>query len=135
MNVLLGTFIGLLLVYLIAYTDFVLSRLLKERLRMINEAGWRNYSLRPVNWWLAVGLALLYWLPSVLLPAALYLEYRIMLTLLIWALLGGGLYWYLIQRTSIRLARQALPLLLAFAIAAGLLLGPLFNAIKDWLPL
>ncbi|MFU8818794.1 MAG: MFS transporter [Desulfurivibrio sp.] len=134
MNILLGTFVGLLLVYLIAYTDFVLTRKLKERVAAINTAAWRGYSHRPLNWPLAAGLALLFWgMPVFLLTPDLYLEYQIILTLAIWLLLAGGLYWYLRQRTSIRLAGQALLLLLAFAVVSGLLLGPLFSLLKKML--
>lgn len=128
MNILLGTFIGLLLVYLLAYTDFVLSRKLKEQVAAINEQGWRLYSFRPLSWPLAVGLALAGWTVPGLLPRqALYLEYRILLTLLAWAVLAGALYWYLQRRTDAGLAGRALPLLLGFMIVSGLLLAPLAN--------
>ncbi|MFH7319455.1 MFS transporter [Desulfurivibrio sp. D14AmB] len=131
MNLLLGTFVGLLLVYLIAYTDFVLSRRLKERVKAINTTGWRQFSFRPLNWPLAAALALLFWGLPVLLPAEdLYLEYKLILALFLWSLAAGGFYGYLRHRTSARLAGQALPLLLLFAVACGVLLGPLFSILK-----
>jgi|GEM_PF-6538701 len=134
MNLLLGTFIGLLLVYLIAYTDFVLSRRLKERVAAINTAADRESSFRPLNWPLAAGLALLFWgLPVFLFTEDLYLEYKLILTLVLWSLTAGGLYGYLRHRASARLAGQALPLLLAFAVACGLPLGPLFSILKKLL--
>lgn len=135
MNILLGTFIGLLLIYLIAYTDFVLSRKLKEQAAAINNLGWREYSHRPLSWPLAAGLALFCWAVPGLLPRqALYLEYRIILTLLAWGLVAGVVYWYLRRRTDAPLARRALPLLLIFALATGLLLAPLFNLLYPLLP-
>ncbi len=135
MNILLGTFVGLLLIYLIAYTDFVLSRKLKERVAALNESGRREYSFRPCNWPLATGLALFFWAVPGLLPRpALYLEYRIMLTLLAWGAAIGLLRWYLRHRTNAELARRTLPLLAAFALASGPLLAPLFNLLYKLLP-
>ncbi|MDF1614854.1 MFS transporter [Desulfurivibrio dismutans] len=135
MNILLGTFIGLLLIYLIAYTDFVLSRKLKERVTAINDQGWRSYSHRPLSWPLAAGLALGCWVVPGLLPRqTLYLEYRILLTLLVWGIIAGVLYWLLKRRTDAKLAGQALPLLMAFAVISGLLLAPLANLLNQLLP-
>ncbi|MDZ7641220.1 MAG: MFS transporter [Desulfurivibrio sp.] len=133
MNVLLGLFIGLLLLYLIAYSDFVLSRQLKERLAAINAAGWRGYTCKPLNWPLAIGLSLWCWAPPLLLlDQSLYLEYRLILTLAFWGATAGGLHWHLARRTTPRLARQALPLLLAFALVSGLLWGPLLNLLDKF---
>ena len=134
MNILLGLTVGLLLVYLLAYTDFVLTRKLKERIAAINQQGRQAHAYRPLNWPLAAGLALLFWvLPILLLGPGLYLEYRVFLTLVIWGLLGGALYGYLFRRTGRKLARQTLVLLLAFALACGLLLGPILIALKKML--
>lgn len=135
MNIILGTFVGLLLIYLIAYTDFVLSRKLKERVARINELGRRGYSFRPLNWPLAAALAVSCWAVPGLLPRSLlYLEYRILLTLLAWGAAAWALRRYLLGRTDSELARQALPLLLAFALVAGLPLAPLFNLLAKLLP-
>jgi len=131
MNVLLGLLVGSLLVYLLAYTDFVLSRQLKERIAAVNAHGESFYHYTPLSAAKVAGLSLLYWaIPSFLISPALYLEYRLGLTLLAWAGLTSGLYYYLRRRTSRQTARQALPLLLGAAIAAGLLLGPLLAALR-----
>lgn len=135
MNLLLGTFIGLLLIYLIAYTDFILSRKLKKQVTTINDQGRRLYAFSPLNWPLAAGLALGCWAVPGLLPRrALYLEYRIMLTLLAWGLLAGLVYWYIRRRADAPLARRTLPLLLAWAVISGLLLAPLANLVNQLLP-
>ncbi|ADH85686.1 hypothetical protein [Desulfurivibrio alkaliphilus] len=135
MNILLGTFIGLLLIYVIAYTDFVLSRKLKMQVAAINDQGRRDYSFQPLSWPLAAGLALGCWAVLGLLPRqALYLEYRILLTLLAWGVMAGLVYWFLKQRTNARLAQQALLLLLGFAVISGLLLAPLANLLNQMLP-
>lgn len=135
MQLLLGLFVGLLLVYLLAYTDFVLSRKLKERVTEINAHGERFYRFRPLNIARVAVLSLLFWLiPIFLISPQWYLEYRLGLTILVWALLAAGAYCYLYLRTSPRTARQALPLLLGFAVAAGLLLGPLFSTLRRLLP-
>lgn len=131
MNFLLGLLVGSLLVYLLAYTDFVLSRKLKERIAAVNAHGERFYHYKPLSAAKVAGLSLLYWgIPSFLISPALYLEYRLGFTLLTWAGLTAGLDFYLRWRTSRQTARQALPLLVAAAIAAGLLLGPLLAALS-----
>jgi hypothetical protein len=49
MNVLLGLLVGSLLVYLLAYTDFVLSRQLKARIAAVNAHGERFYHYKPLQ--------------------------------------------------------------------------------------
>lgn len=131
MNIPISLLGGLLLVYLLAYTDFILSRKLKSRVGKINDLGLRFHQFRPLTPLTATIFSLLFWLlPAALVNPGLYLEYRIGIHLIIWTLLGGALYYFLIRRTSRSLARQALPLLLACAFFSGVLLSPLFSALR-----
>lgn len=131
MHIALALLVGLLIVYLLAYADFVLSRKIKKQVIEINAHSQHFYGYRPFTPAKVAALSLLFWLvPSFLISPQLHLEYRLALTIMAWSLLALVAHYYLKRRTSTQTARQASPLLLAAAIIAGILLWPLLSALR-----
>ncbi len=129
-------FIAVLLVVILDYSDFFLTRLIRNRITEINEHASRSFAYKPLSRPNLFITALLFWFPPFyLLGDNLILEYKIFITILYWTGVSILLIYYLRKRSSKKTARESLPFLISFAVASGLFLGPVFTAINAYLGL
>jgi hypothetical protein len=124
----------LLIALIIAFSDFVLLRLVRERMAEINDRARKAHHYRPISIPSVLMASLAFWVPPFyLLGDQHLLEFKIFATLLYWLLASVGLNFYIRMRSSQQTASASLPFLVSFAIASGLLLGPALSAIGSFM--
>jgi hypothetical protein len=120
----------ILVVLLIAFSDFFLFQLVKRRIIEINAQAKRSFRYKPITIWNTLLAGLAFWGPPLFLLGDQYLlEVRIFLTLIYWLVVAGCLNFYLRMRASQKTATDSMPYLVAFALAGGLLLAPALTAL------
>lgn len=126
--------IAVLLVILLDYSDFFLTRLIRDRIEKINNQAVQVFAYKPISILNTALTSLLFWLPPFyLLPDPLLLEYKIMLTIIYWAVVSICLTFYLRKKSSHKISLRALPFIVSFAVAGGVFLGPVLRAVNTLL--
>ncbi|MFP3983194.1 MAG: hypothetical protein ACLFV2_05830 [Desulfurivibrionaceae bacterium] len=123
--------IAILLVIILDYSDFFLTRLIRDRIEKINNQAVRVFAYKPISILNTALTSLLFWVPPLyLLPEPLLLEYKIMVTIIYWAIVSTCLTFYLRKKSSHKISLQALPFIVCFAVAAGVFLGPVLKVVN-----
>lgn len=131
MRFILGLFVVLLLVIILDYTDSFLTRWVRNRMSEINNRSLRSFAYKPLNRLIILIMSLLFWLPPIyLLDKKLFLEYKIIITITYWVGLSFALAFYIRKKSSRKTTREALPFIIFFSVAGGMILGPLLAAVK-----
>jgi hypothetical protein len=121
-----------LVIMLIAFTDFVLLRLVRKRITEINEQAQRSYQFRPITILKVMMVSLAFWVPPFYLLKDRYLlESKIFFTLIYWLIASICLNFYIRMRSSQKTASESLFFLILFAIISGILLLPTLTAISS----
>jgi Na+/melibiose symporter-like transporter len=134
MRYVLLSLIVIFIVMLIAFTDFILLRLVRERITEINGHAHGSYRFRPITILNALMVSLAFWVPPFyLLKDGYLLEAKIFFTLIYWLASSICLYFYIRVRSSPKTAKESLVFLILFAIVSGMLLLPALTAINSLL--
>ncbi len=131
MRLLIGVLLVLILVVLLDYSDFFLTRFIRKRVGEINENALKSFGYKPINRLSLSMASLLFWLPPIyFISNSLLLEYKILVTILYWIVASTCHALYIRRNSSPTTAKQSLPFIISFAIGSGLFLGPVLGAVN-----
>ena len=127
-----GYVLGAIFLLLLFGSDLYLTRTIKNFISSTNDLADKTSSFRPFTLISTTVTTLLLWLPPFLFASPqVKLEYRLMLTIAYWLFFSFLLRLFMVQKTSLKIAKQSWPALLAICFILGLLLAPALAMIRE----
>lgn len=124
MRLALGALVVIVLFIFFAYGDFFFSRVIKKKIKEINQEAKESFGFNPISKTNTLVFSAIFWIPFYYLTAVIniLLEYKILLIIIHLLITSLLVFWHLSYRSSPRTAQQALPMILFFSIPYGVII-------------
>ena len=134
MRLRLGILIIILVFIILAYSDFVLTKIIKQKIYKTNEESRKSFNFVPVNRINVIGFSTIFWVPVFYISTVLdiYLEYKIIVIVTCLLIISSLSYLYIFKKTSQKIAKESLPLIILFSLPGGIIIMSLLAVFQKY---
>ena len=117
-----------------AYSDFVLTKIIKQKNYKTNEESRKSFNFVPVNRINVIGFSTILWVPVFYISTVLdiYLEYKIIVIVTCLLIISSLSYLYIFKKTSQKIAKESLPLIILFSLPGGIIIMSLLAVFQKY---
>ena len=134
MRLRLSILIIILVFIILAYSDFFLSKIIKQKIYKTNEESRKSFNFVPVNRINVIGFSTIFWVPVFYISTILniYVEYKIIIIVTYLVIISSLSYLYIFNKTSKKIAKESLPLIVFFSIPCGIIIMSLLAVFHNY---